>query len=904
MRITRLLLKNFIGIKYGMDRDEIEIKFSDSKRFCMLLGQNGSGKSVILSQLQPYKESFDDRKNLIIDGEEGRKEIDIDHNGHHYEIIHIYSKTAQSFIKKDGVELNENGGVRTFEDIVSRELGITKDYFAIGKIGSNTRSFIDYTTTERKNYIGGFLNIKDILDKYKIVNDKYKGLKKSINIIADELSKYNDKTVIEGEIQQLEKSTEEIDEQLSVLYTDRGSLTTEIEHNKNDIGTASLETLKAQMTEKTTVINENSAIKKQIEPSIQNISDIDSYKTQLEEEIAKLNTEFEVNENNKQNTTLLYNDANNKIASTEIELQSLGNPDDIKKIADQIEESNQKLETLKQQIRSNPYGQFVNGMLKERKDISKLLLKFIDFTDFVEKYYSDLSAHNITNGKSNIEYFFDTDFEESINRQLMDGKNTIEAKQKLLESQQKERGIKEGYVCQLENLKKRPIECNIDDCPFIKDAYLHRNVISEINEKDTEIAQTKKDLEVLNTKLENLQELNNLYKGFLNEYSSVQPRDNDIYIKFISEKSLIEWVNNSLSEFQEQRQTLIKSIQDGYNDITEFSSVSGKIKSLTESKKMMEDSDSTVREKYIKDLETLRTSSADLKGKIDEYINKANTLGTTISEKRSLLDKYSLYIQASSKLASATTMLSNINSEFQRVNKLIESKMDAETKLNTTNGEIARLTALKTNKTENLNKLKAALVKIEELQKKLDELNKTYAPTETVMNALSPSTGIPLIFIKTYLEETEAIANDLLHVAFGNEFSIKFLTTEKEFLIQVKAHGSINPDIKLASQGEISITTIAISLALIEQCIGDYNILCLDEIDGPLDPGNRSKFIDILDQQIDKLGIEQVFIISHNNAFDASPMDLILLKGNTVDTDNKSFMENKNIIFNINDIKE
>jgi len=78
----------------------------------------------------------------------------------------------------------------------------------------------------------------------------------------------------------------------------------------------------------------------------------------------------------------------------------------------------------------------------------------------------------------------------------------------------------------------------------------------------------------------------------------------------------------------------------------------------------------------------------------------------------------------------------------------------------------------------------------------------------------------------------------------------------------------------------------------------------LDEIDGPLDPGNRSKFIDILDQQIDKLGIEQVFIISHNNAFDASPMDLILLKGNTVDTDNKSFMENKNIIFNINDIKE
>jgi len=86
-------------------------------------------------------------------------------------------------------------------------------------------------------------------------------------------------------------------------------------------------------------------------------------------------------------------------------------------------------------------------------------------------------------------------------------------------------------------------------------------------------------------------------------------------------------------------------------------------------------------------------------------------------------------------------------------------------------------------------------------------------------------------------------------------------------------------------------------LALIEQSIGAYNIICLDEIDGPLDINNRTNFIDILNSQISKLGIEQVFVISHNDAFDAAPLDLILLKDNNVNKNNAGFMANKTIIF-------
>ena len=90
MKITRLKLKNFIGIYNGTGKEEIEINFpNNGVHMNMLLGKNGSGKSTILSQLTPFKDSFDDRKSLILPGKEGLKEIDIEHNGHVYNIKHI-----------------------------------------------------------------------------------------------------------------------------------------------------------------------------------------------------------------------------------------------------------------------------------------------------------------------------------------------------------------------------------------------------------------------------------------------------------------------------------------------------------------------------------------------------------------------------------------------------------------------------------------------------------------------------------------------------------------------------------------------------------------------------------------------------------------------------------------------
>ena len=199
-----------------------------------------------------------------------------------------------------------------------------------------------------------------------------------------------------------------------------------------------------------------------------------------------------------------------------------------------IEEKIKNISTL---IKKNSYSQLVNKMLKASKNIQKYIEKTSSFLNFVEKYFTDLRASTLLPNRMNIEMFFDNDLEVSFKRMIDAGKKLIESKKELLSQLQRNRGIKESHVCQLKNLEKRPAECKIDSCPFIKDAYEHRNVLEEINEVDLEINSLKEDIENLTIKQENLQECQSLYTNFKHYYDELNVRDNDIIKTFLAEKS-------------------------------------------------------------------------------------------------------------------------------------------------------------------------------------------------------------------------------------------------------------------------------------------------------------------------------------------------------------------------------
>ena len=79
-----------------------------------------------------------------------------------------------------------------------------------------------------------------------------------------------------------------------------------------------------------------------------------------------------------------------------------------------------------------------------------------------------------------------------------------------------------------------------------------------------------------------------------------------------------------------------------------------------------------------------------------------------------------------------------------------------------------------------------------------------------------------------------------------------------------------------ASQGQRSIISLALSFALIRQATTKYNILLLDEMDGPLYASDRTKFFDILYKQIAEINAEQIFLVSHNNTFEGHSVNVIM----------------------------
>jgi DNA repair exonuclease SbcCD ATPase subunit len=179
------------------------------------------------------------------------------------------------------------------------------------------------------------------------------------------------------------------------------------------------------------------------------------------------------------------------------------------------------------------------------------------------------------------------------------------------------------------------------------------------------------------------------------------------------------------------------------------------------------------------------------------------------------------------------------------------------------------------------NKLKLDLNEYDSLSKEIKKLNKVYDEIGLVKKALSSKEGIPLRYTLNYLGNIENITNELLDIAYnGEKYIDKFDISPNSFSIPFYNKGVRLPDVKYASQGELSFLSIALSFALASQTLKKYNIMLLDEIDGPLDTENREKFIRILENQIERIESEQNFLITHNDMFASYPIDIIDLSEN------------------------
>ena len=853
MKILYLKLTNFINIVTAFNTETIEIDFSKSNNNVVLLtGPNGSGKTSILSCLHPFPTNgnMDVRSDnpIIVPRENGYKEIHISDGDDLYVIQHFYTRNSdkhiiKSYIQKNGVELNENGNVTSFKEIVEKELGLEQDYMKLTRLGSNVTNFIDMKRQERKNFTGKIISEADIYLSYhkKIMADKNK-----VNIQINHTSDLIRRLQVDdlGELKKAQKSLQHQIEDLTAKIEKANSELSVLQYQLNDCGDIPAMRERIQEKEK-----ELKHIQKALARASEIKISISTLKSMIEEaKIAILKAKSALDTNVITRTGIL-----NQLDSIANEIDSIRR--EIARIEDDqnVKDMEANIELLRETIRRRAKESGISGYVRpcskaEMEDLIKMLDKCMDIL---------LSTYEL--GKGPIQKavsFFHT--KTDIEKYTRENKEKIKRNkmQSLCEQVYAEISKDIGLLgpdC------KNPSGCRIYD--FYQRIYEYATQAPDkVIEDETFLAYTKMAYNNIQTVLKYLRDYHDIF-----EKMPECIKDQFLMNTVLTHICNMEWIYDKDIIFHELGLITDDELQDA--DLEELSRQKSMLAQYKKANSNIE---------YFQNkLEELINSRTTLMGQLDEIKETINSLNREIAEKEASVSDYEDMVIAMEHEDEVETEFNDLKSKLTLASQLSLQIREKASVLND-----LQFRKNKMSKTHQDNEFRIENYK--RYKKDLDELSSKFTDLEYLARALSSREGIPLIFIQAYLKDIKDVANQLLDVVYDGDLHLEdFEITADEFGIPYSTKGTTVKDVIYASQGERSFISLALSFALTYKSISKYNIMLLDEIDATLDISNREKFLHVLEMQIDMIHAEQVFVISHNDMFNAYPVDIVDTRNRT-----------------------
>ena len=853
MKILYLKLTNFINIVTAFNTETIEIDFSKSNNNVVLLtGPNGSGKTSILSCLHPFPTNgnMDVRSDnpIIVPRENGYKEIHISDGDDLYVIQHFYTRNGdkhiiKSYIQKNGVELNENGNVTSFKEIVEKELGLEQDYMKLTRLGSNVTNFIDMKRQERKNFTGKIISEADIYLSYhkKIMSDKNK-----VNIQINHTSDLIRRLQVDdlGELKKAQKSLQHQIEALTAKIEKANSELSVLQYQLNDCGDIPAMRERIQEKEK-----ELKHIQKALARASEIKISISTLKSMIEEaKIAILKAKSSLDTNVITRTGIL-----NQLDSIAHEIDSIRR--EISRIEDDqnIKDMEANIELLRETIRRRAKESGIGGYVRpcskaEMEDLIKMLDKCMDIL---------LSTYELGKGpiQKAVSFFHTkTDIEKYTkeNREKIKRNKMQSLCEQVYAEVSKDIGLL-GPDC------KNPSGCRVYD--FYQRIYEYATQAPDkVIEDETFLAYTKMAYNNIQTVLKYLRDYHDIF-----EKMPECIKDQFLMSTVLTHICNMEWIYDKDIIFHELGLITDDELQDA--DLEEL----GRQKSMLAQYKK---ANSNI-EYFQNKLEELIDSRTSLMGQLDEVKETINSLNEEIAEKEASVSDYEDMVVAMEHEDEVETEFNDLKSKLTLASQLSLQIREKTSILND-----LQFRKNKMSKTHQDNEFRIENYK--RYKKDLDELSSKFTDLEYLARALSSREGIPLIFIQAYLKDIKDVANQLLDVVYDGDLHLEdFEITADEFGIPYSTKGTTVKDVIYASQGERSFISLALSFALTYKSISKYNIMLLDEIDATLDISNREKFLHVLEMQIDMIHAEQVFVISHNDMFNAYPVDIVDTRNRT-----------------------
>jgi len=882
MRYLNIRLKNYGGIMNGMGIDEIKIDFTKATHKLILIrGDNGSGKSTLYKAIHPLP----DTNNCFVPGHQAEKEMEIVDGGNHYRILFIHGvksngdrDTTKGYISKNGVELNANGNISSFKDIVYTEFNLDSNFIALSQLSSDNRGIADKTPAERKKYVN------TILDTLEAYNDIHKALNKRANLFKSMINSITSKLDTIGDISKLESVEKDNEARLDGLSKDRESLVT------------TLNLLKAQLQQidpGNTISEEHNQlfeclkatskeldkITAQYERQLENLgldkdADLNVYKANIEGQIEKLSMIIQTCDskiksllNDKEEQARRLQDKSAKLASYQYDST-------IEQLRSSKELIDSKIDRCKKVFSDIGIDIDTSTISKDEYIMALECLKGIK--DTVDKFRTNYDYHII---ERSIEFITTPDSSPEPEGYFDDAIEALYARLSKISDELTKYRMLEQVASKL---KDRPKTCKIDGCEFIKDAIL---------------AAKENPVE----KIKQLEEDNKIFTDSLNEMTERRIENkktwlcmDEIYaiVKDIrSHKTILSKLPNG--NVYSDAGKMLELIRTGnvFEDIQKLYSYLDYANILEEYKNYLKtrdkiENDLNLCQNRIKIIEEINSDIEAINNSLDEIRKEIDIKNNELREARELLNHKSLvlidienlitikerFIKLSEEYKIVSVKLEENNKKMQDIPKFLSEISDTEIR-------IQSIVDLMKPLMDERDKIKHQLMMAKEYTEELAEYKENYEVIEKLKYYSSPTTGIQLVFMDLYMSKVISMANELLALLFDGNFVLQqFVINESEFRIPCCGNRIMNDDISSMSTAQICMISMILSFAFLFHSSTKYNILKLDEIDGALDTNNRLGFVNVLNQLCQILHTEQCIIISHNDEFDTSEADIILLK--------------------------
>lgn len=867
MKIQYLHLHNFAHVYSGLGIRDIYLDLSKNHKVInVIIGKMGSCKTVILGHLQPFATfgTIDSRNQdgVIIAGEDGLKEIHIRTEDHLYKITHTYTwknghHVLKSFILEDDRDLNPSGSPTNFKLLVEAKLELEQNMLTLLRLGPNVTNMIDMGASARKSFMSSLLQDTEIYTMlYKKLNEDLRNMTAQVSVMTNRLAK-----VSKGNILEVKTRYEEVKDQIQVhlkeledLQKKINDLDVEIRSSTNGMSIAEYT---QQMKKLQDSVEDTNHKIEDLEKEIQSLSEKAESKS-----INEILVEIGSNSQKEQSNSLRLLELDSKYQTSKKKLDALQE-------AILVSQSEEQLSLLKSQYQqiSDKYAELCEAVQAYLYVYDAVTLRrVLTNINTINILINDISLYNPESVQ---------DLLQHREYAIKNSKKKSEILSKLLIKLQKRlNNVEYLKSYKPEDIVFFPPECPTHDCPYYKTHPI--TVSEEMKSKpmDEETQKTKDQIELVEKELGRYSE----YPLLLSKINSMQILWDEVApildkLRILKRKSVKDVFSSLQSQIWYDHDGLLWNIEkaEQYELRNSLSH-------------QLEDLNAKMRSMGLEDQEVLQKELISLQEECDSYAKEAQSL----EEENRALQKRKETLEASigylTQVEKNKDSIYQLNMVKQTITEQIHAQEGTLAEVEKLRGKMEPLLMEKDASERELSslrlqedQLRITIGEYESTSKDLKKIQEDQEILKYIVEAVSSSKGIPLVYIQLFLRSCKEDLNDLISDVFGDQIEVlDFIITQDEFKIPYMINGTPVDDIAKASQGQRSIISLALSFALIRQSITKYNILLLDEMDGPLYASDRSKFLDILYKQIADIQAEQIFLVSHNNTFEGHSVNIIM----------------------------